>query len=343
MRVLIADRNARLLESISRTFAHQLNIHTASTRRRCGDLLREGNFDLAIVSEKLGDGPGLPVLGEIARSSPDTLRIFAARQSQLQLLRRSLGPFGLFSTLRYPIDARKLLSALRLARAALEPDAPEPRTRHVVINKPATITSVTRVQPSQLSRPPRRATPARHATRPYLPQRSEAFQRALARREAAKKAASSQIVARSSNWVRETAVRSTHTPKSAGATPKRATALLVATMVVVFLVSALAIRLFDTAAARSSSTQDTRIASASFSVPAVQTQQPYVSTPPQNPAPVLTRRPAAPVQSALANATPKPDSATAGIAAQDSQITADNTPIADPSTFGSEAAEIIYP
>jgi hypothetical protein len=49
------------------------------------------------------------------------------------------------------------------------------------------------------------------------------------------------------------------------------------------------------------------------------------------------------VQSALANAPPKPDSATANVAAQDAQITADNTPIADPSTFGSEAAEIIYP
>jgi len=334
MRVLIADRNARLLESISRTFAHQLNIHTASTRRRCGDLLREGNFDLAIVSEKLGDGPGLPVLGEIARSSPDTLRIFAARQSQLQILKRSLGPFGLFHTLRYPIDARKLLSVLRLARAALDLDAPEPKIPHVVINEPPASRAVA---------PARAVALVRAVTRPHLPQRSEAFQRALARREAAKRAASSPIVARPSGRVQEAAVRSTITPKSTNASAKRTTTFMVATMAVVFLVSTLAIRLFDTAAARSSSTQDLRIASASFSVPAVETKQTYIATPPQSPAPVLTTHPAAPVQSALANAKPKPDSATARVAAQDAQITADNTPIADPSTFGSEAAEIIYP
>lgn len=352
MRVLIADRNTRLLESISRTFGQQLSIHTASTRRHCGDLLRQGNFDLAIVSEKLGDGPGLPVLGEITQSSPDTLRIFAARQSQLQLLKRSLGPLGLFRTLRYPIDARKLLSALRLARAALEPDTlepdtpepdtPEPRIRHAVINERPQRLQRPQPQPqppppSQPSQPRQRA-PARSAPRPHLPQRSEAFQRALARREAAKRA-----VAQSPSRVRETAVSSTHTPKPANATAKHGTVFLVATMVAVFLVSTLAIRLFDTPAARPSSTQDTRIASASFSVPAVEAQQTYVPTPPQNTPHVLTTRRPPPVQSALATATPKPDPVSASVAAQDPQIAAGNTPIADPSTFGTEAAEIIYP
>src|SRR3984957_1433836 len=124
MRVLIADRNARLLESISLTFGQQFSIHTASTLERCGDLLRQGEFDLAIVSEKLADGRGLQLLGQIARSWPDTLRIFAARRSRLQLLKGRLGPFGLFRTLPYPIDAKKLLSALTLARAGLEIDLP---------------------------------------------------------------------------------------------------------------------------------------------------------------------------------------------------------------------------
>ena len=88
-------------------------------------LLRQGEFDLAIVSEKLADGPGLQLLGQIARSCPDTLRIFAARRSRLQFLKGRLGPFGLFRTLPYPIEAQKLLSALTLARAGLETEAPE--------------------------------------------------------------------------------------------------------------------------------------------------------------------------------------------------------------------------
>jgi hypothetical protein len=135
MRVLIADRNARLLESISRTFAHQFSIQTASTREHCEDLLQQGEFDLAIVCEKLADGPGLQLLGQIAQGSPDTLRIFAARRSRLQLLKGRLGPFGLFRTLSYPIDAQKLLSALVLARAAREIDPPTLKIRHVVIGE----------------------------------------------------------------------------------------------------------------------------------------------------------------------------------------------------------------
>src|ERR1700735_233662 len=104
MRVLIADRNARLLESISLTFAGQFEIHASCTRRGCVDFLRQNEFDLVIVSDRLGGGPGLPLLGEIARSSPDTLRVFAAKRPRLQFLKGKLGPFGLFRTLAYPID-----------------------------------------------------------------------------------------------------------------------------------------------------------------------------------------------------------------------------------------------
>ena len=42
MRVLIADRNSRLLESISRTFAQQFRIQTATTCEGCSALLLQG-------------------------------------------------------------------------------------------------------------------------------------------------------------------------------------------------------------------------------------------------------------------------------------------------------------
>src|SRR5437016_2580898 len=87
MRVLIADRNGWLLESISRTFARQFRIEAATSHEQCNELLRQGEFDLVVISEKLADGPGLHLLARIARSSPDTLRVFAARRSRLQLLK----------------------------------------------------------------------------------------------------------------------------------------------------------------------------------------------------------------------------------------------------------------
>src|SRR5437868_2595829 len=108
MRVLIADRNARLLEAIARTFAERFTILTAATHEQCNELLRQGAFDLVVISEKLADSLGLQLLGQIARDTPDTLRVFAARRSRLQLLKGKLGPFGLFRTLAYPIDPQEL-------------------------------------------------------------------------------------------------------------------------------------------------------------------------------------------------------------------------------------------
>jgi DNA-binding NarL/FixJ family response regulator len=126
MRVLIADRNARLLESISRTFAQQFTIEVAASCEKCNELLARGEFDLVLISEKLADGPGLHLLGQIVRSSPDTLRVFAARRSRLQLLKGKLGPFGLFRTLSYPINPQEILSTLTLAQTGLAIGTPVP-------------------------------------------------------------------------------------------------------------------------------------------------------------------------------------------------------------------------
>ena len=51
MRVLIADRNARLLEAISRTFARQFSIQTATSHEHCNNLLLQGEFDLLFRPE----------------------------------------------------------------------------------------------------------------------------------------------------------------------------------------------------------------------------------------------------------------------------------------------------
>jgi DNA-binding response OmpR family regulator len=343
MRILIADRNARLLEAISRTFAQQFSIQTATTRKQCGELLRQGAFDLAIVSEKLADGRGLQLLAQIARSSPDTLRIFAARESRLQLLKGRLGPLGLFRTLAYPIDARILLSALTLARVRLEIELPQvAQPQHQV----------------QRTALPRRAA-ARSVAPPRVASESETFRRALARREAAKRAASSQNISRSSWWGHQlaetrggrtrsmallplaslsklvrlvTATRSTHQPQLADSAPKRTMVMLGATMVVVFLVTTLALHSFGAADAPSLSAQATRTPRVGgFSAPRLVVERPENFAPPQRPVPAVAQR-----------AEPKPDSTIPAEVAPDAPMAASNTPVADPSTFGSEAYEPIY-
>src|SRR5882724_6289670 len=118
MRVLVAGRNAKVLATAAGTFADDLAIETAATKAACFALLERTEFDLIIACETLGDGSGLEVLSHVAVNTPNTLRIFAARPSTLNLLKGELGLFGLFRTLPYPISFRKLWAAINLARSA---------------------------------------------------------------------------------------------------------------------------------------------------------------------------------------------------------------------------------
>jgi hypothetical protein len=117
MRVLVAGRNAKTLATTAGAFADDLTIETAATKADCIALLERTEFDLIIACETLGDGSGLEVLSHAAVNTPDTLRIFAAKPSTLNLLQGELGLFGLFRVLPYPINFRKLWAALDLARS----------------------------------------------------------------------------------------------------------------------------------------------------------------------------------------------------------------------------------
>jgi hypothetical protein len=130
--------------------------------------LERAEFDLVIACETLGDGSGLEVLSYIAANTPNTLRIFAARPATLNLLKGELGLFGLFRTLPYPINFRKLWAALNLARSCYV----EVESRKPGVPPPAHPTSSPRRQAAS-PRPPTR-----------IPE-SEAFRRARAKRNAA--------------------------------------------------------------------------------------------------------------------------------------------------------------
>jgi hypothetical protein len=138
MQVLIAGRNAKALATAAGAFADDLTIVTATTKAACIALLDGTEFDLIVACETLDDGSGLEVLSHAAVNTPDTLRIFAARASTLRLLKGELGLFGLFRTLTYPINFRKLWAALDLARSCSveskpRTQTPTPGVRHVVL------------------------------------------------------------------------------------------------------------------------------------------------------------------------------------------------------------------
>jgi hypothetical protein len=214
MRVLVAGRNAKLLAKTAGAFANDLQIETAATKAASFALLQRTEFDLIVACETLGDGSGLEVLSHVAVNAPNTLRIFAARPSTLNLLKGELGLFGLYRTLPYPINFRKLWAALSLARSTCADGQPARAgngVRHVVLEEgwkparaaPATARTAAAATASipvqQAKRRPdtsgiRAAAryAAAHREPAPIPQ-SEAFRRARAQRNAAKLEANSQF------------------------------------------------------------------------------------------------------------------------------------------------------
>ena len=169
MRVLVAGRNAKVLAKAAGTFANDLEIHTAATKAACFALLGRIVFDLVVACEMLADGSGLEVLSHVAVNTPNTLRIFAARPATLILLEGELGLFGLFRTLPYPIDFRKLWAAISLAREACAEElaaAAGPPRRHVVVEETwsgADLGAVTATKPTRPQPPQTAAAKPTHA------------------------------------------------------------------------------------------------------------------------------------------------------------------------------------
>ena len=130
MRILVADQNAMLLAAVASTFGRHCVIVTATRRDACLEHLANERFDVVVACEKLRDFTGLELLSEVETLSPHTLRIFAAPAERLARLGSRLDHFGLLGTLSYPLDPRKLLLALKVARTKLPP---RPKVRHVVL------------------------------------------------------------------------------------------------------------------------------------------------------------------------------------------------------------------
>lgn len=138
MRVLVVDQDSALLTAITQLLGEYFTIDAVTTKADCLDLVRVNDFDVIVAGERLEDGSGLELLGQMGRDRPDMLRIFAVDRERLKLLKGRLRPFRLFRTLAYPIEPRQLLAALSAA-AGIEEDIeapeetatePEPAPRH---------------------------------------------------------------------------------------------------------------------------------------------------------------------------------------------------------------------
>jgi TonB family protein len=125
MRVLVVDQDSALLTAVTQLLGEYFTIDAVTTKADCLDLVRVNDFDVIVAGERLEDGSGLELLGQMGRDRPDMLRIFAVDRERLKLLRGRLGPFRLFRTLAYPIEPRQLLAALSAA-AGIEEEIESP-------------------------------------------------------------------------------------------------------------------------------------------------------------------------------------------------------------------------
>src|ERR1700722_11392351 len=134
MRVLVVDQDSTSNLAITRSLRDLYDVDCVTNKGDCLDLLRSNIFEVIVATERLEDGSGLELLGQISKKWPSVLRIFAADRQRLQLLRGRLGPFELFQTLTYPIDAERLIATLDLAQAAQGANADTSDVQHVVLS-----------------------------------------------------------------------------------------------------------------------------------------------------------------------------------------------------------------
>jgi protein TonB len=134
MRVLVVDQDSASNEAIARSLRDLYTVDAVTNKGDCLDLLRSNTFEVVVAGERLEDGSGLELLGQISKKWPSVLRIFAADRHRLQLLRGRLGPFELFQTLTYPIDPERLIATLSLADAAQHANADTSNIQHVVLS-----------------------------------------------------------------------------------------------------------------------------------------------------------------------------------------------------------------
>src|ERR1700761_877415 len=134
MRVLVVDQDSASNLAIARSLKDLYSVDCVTNKGDCLDLLRSNTFEVIVATERLEDGSGLELLGQVSKKWPSVLRVFSADRQRLQLLRGPLGPFELFQALASPIAPARLIAPLEAAQAAQEAADHTSPIQHVVLD-----------------------------------------------------------------------------------------------------------------------------------------------------------------------------------------------------------------
>jgi hypothetical protein len=292
------------------------------------------------------------------------LRVFTARRSRLESLGGRLGPLGLFRTLAYPIDTQKLSSTLTLARAGVSgktttasrpsqtvpvpaqaapvrtPTVPAPLAARRFVERirftfadAILATNVPMLIPAMVVRRSDASSVARQGSiaprTQLIPTKVQpaAFRPAPSRAQtAALQPASSQVQS-----FAPPRARSGVAPARSAAPPRKHSLLLPATLAVGLGALALILHSPDV-----QPTPDP--------VSRLAKQPPHLATASrQNPATASVTPPPSAAPSSAKRVEPNPTPTTPDAEQAQPEVAANTAPLADPSTFGSEAYESIYP
>jgi TonB family protein len=133
MRILVADNDFTMLETLARSLASDFNVDVATSKLSCLAMLEVSEFHVIVCCEQLEDGSGLELLSQAGRRWPDVLRVLAIEPDRAHLLQGRLKPFRLFETLPYPINSGKLRNILMLAQAADDAQVDTMNVQHIVL------------------------------------------------------------------------------------------------------------------------------------------------------------------------------------------------------------------
>ena len=119
--VLIVDDEEFIRSSIRRTLRkEQYDLVFAANPFEAFRILADRPIDLVISDHLMPRMTGIEFLGHVAGRWPDTMRIVLTGQSDVEMAIRAINEGSVYRFLTKPWDEKDLITALRLALAALD-------------------------------------------------------------------------------------------------------------------------------------------------------------------------------------------------------------------------------
>jgi hypothetical protein len=119
VKTLLVDVDKAMLQHCLRRIGGRQPLHIATSKGHALLQLRHGpGFDVIVACERLEDGSGLALLGEVQLKWPQLTRVFCSERHRLDIVRTRLGALRLHHTLTYPLRPVRLeMLLVELARA----------------------------------------------------------------------------------------------------------------------------------------------------------------------------------------------------------------------------------